>query len=76
MRRPARTYEFPWSDVLAVEIGMETMGVVPLPATAFKLTSGRVVRAQATPERVDEQRAALKALSALVPSSTRFVKPT
>lgn len=67
-----RTYSFEWSDVRAVRVGVEVMGVIPIPAFLFTLRTGKTVRAQATPQREEGQRAAMVALAAIAPREVEF----
>lgn len=67
-----RTYRFAWLDVTKIGLGEETMGVLPQPAIAFGLRSGRIIRAQATPFKTAEQQVVFDALAALAPPSVEF----
>ncbi|MDX6486404.1 MAG: hypothetical protein QOF43_1557 [Gaiellaceae bacterium] len=67
-----RSYRFPWADVTAVGVGSETMGVVPVPAIAFRLRDGRTVRAQATPAKEGPRDDLLDELAGLAPAGVAF----
>jgi hypothetical protein len=56
-----------WRDIRGV--GIAVKGVLPQPAFAFNLRSGRVVLAQATPPRQSDRQAVREAILALAPVS-------
>jgi hypothetical protein len=64
-----KTYEFAWSEVSGVGIGLKRQGVSFGPALAFSLRLGAPVFAQATPLRQAARGAFLDAVVALAPSS-------
>jgi hypothetical protein len=71
-----RSYEFAWSDVKVVRIGLKNQGVLPQPALGFGLNSGEVRFAQATPLRANERQQFQAAVLALAPSSVQALPDT
>jgi hypothetical protein len=70
-----RTHEFGWHEVTDIGVGAVAMGVLPQPAWAFRLSDGKVVRAQAMPlKRLDQQRE-WDALVALAPHGLNLFPP-
>jgi hypothetical protein len=67
-----RTYRFTWADVADVGVGMETMGVMPQPAILFRLRTGRIIRAQATPQKFDPREEMIDRLAGLAPRDVKF----
>jgi hypothetical protein len=71
-----RTRTFDWSDVTDIGVGAETMGILPQPAWAFRLASGKVVRAQATPFKPRDQQREWEFLVALAPEGVSLFPPS
>ncbi len=70
-----RTFDFPLADVTALGLAMIDEGGSLIPAWAFRLGNGKLVRAQATPAKPSEQEFAWRRLSSLVPAEAERVTP-
>ena len=66
-----RSYRFPWTDVADVGVGLETMGATAQPAFLFRLRTGRIIRAQATPQKVEPRRKLFDQLAGLAPCDVK-----
>jgi hypothetical protein len=70
-----RTHEFGWHEVTDIGVGAQTMGVLPQPAWAFRLSGRKLVRAQAMPFKRREQQREWDALVALAPGGVNLFPP-
>ena len=62
-----RSYNIGWDQIVEVDIGSLTMGIIPRPAVRFRLTGGGGARAQATPTSADLQKALLDRIRRIAP---------
>jgi len=67
-----RDFEFPWSQVTDVGMGVAIQGIAYQPAITFQLLDGTKRRAKATPYGADRQREAVRAIVALAPQDAPF----